>query len=208
MYAHDHNDIALPGFGYDRVPGWCAGQVVTAPEATDEQILKNSPTYRYLTSPKVFRCPSDMAGLRYRGEIVLRNRSYAVNGAFGSSSWHQPNVPPLKFMTKISSITWPGPSSVYVLIDEHENSINDSHFYPFRNLKAYDNRWLDAPSGRHGNGTGFTFADGHSEIHRWVDSDVTRVRNAGGVVVANDISFLPNAGPRDHAWFTNRVAAF
>jgi len=207
MYAHDHNDIALPGYAYNGTPRWCDGSVATAPAAINEDFVKNSPTYRYLTSPKVFRCPSDLAGLPYQGQIVLRNRSYAVNGAVGRSTWHAPNVPPFKNIIKLSDITRPGPSMVYILIDEHENSINDAHFYPFRNLKAYDNRWLDAPSGRHGNSTGFAFADGHAEIHRWVDSDVTPVRLNAGAVIPNDIKFLPNAGPKDHAWMTNRMAA-
>jgi len=26
--------------------------------------------------------------------------------------------------------------------------------------------------------------------------------------VPNDINFLPNAGPRDHAWVTNHIAPF
>ncbi len=208
LYANDNNDIALPGGGYGRVPAWCDGQVVSAPEAVDEQILKNSPSYRYLSSPAVFKCPTDRAGLLYQGAVRLRNRSYAVNGVIGSSGWHQPNVPPFDHVTKLSLIKRPGPTDVFVLIDEHENSINDSHFYPFRNLKTYDNRWLDAPSGRHGNATGFTFADGHSEIHKWVDSNLSKIRVSGAVVIPNDINFLPNAGPRDHAWFTNHIAPF
>lgn len=208
MYANDNNDIALPPDPYQAVPGWCKGQVYAAPEAVDEKILKDSPTYRYLSSPTVFKCPADRAGLLVGGKIQLRNRSYAVNGAIGDSGWHAPNVPPFDKVTRLSAIKRPGPSDVYVLVDEHENSINDSHFYPFRSLKAYDRRWLDAPSGRHGNATGFTFADGHSEIHKWVDSDLTKVRVNGAVVVPNDISFLPNAGPRDHAWVTNHVAPF
>ena len=209
MYAHDNNDTALPGFGYNGIPSWCGGTLVSAPEAIDVDRVKASPSFPYLNSLAVFRCPSDRSGLKGAGgAIQLRSRSYAVNGAFGNSSWHQPNVPPFNYMTKISAITAPGPSLIYVLIDEHENSINDSHFYPFRNLKAYDNRWLDAPSGRHGNATGFNFADGHAEIHKWADSDVRRVQIAAGAVWANDIKFLPNAGPKDHAWFTNHIAAF
>ncbi len=208
MYAHDNNDVALPGNGYDRVPEWCAGSVVTPPDAINEDIVRNSPTFSYLSSPKVFHCPSDLAGLLYRGVINLRNRSYAVNGVMGKSSFHSVNVPPFKGVLKLTDVSAPGPSAVYTLIDEHANSINDSHFYPFANLKAYDNRWLDAPSGRHGNATGFTFADGHSEIHRWSDSDVTPVKISGGQIVPNDIKFLPNAGARDHAWLTNHIAPF
>jgi hypothetical protein len=29
---------------------------------------------------------------------------------------------------------------------------------------------------------------------------------SGGVVVPNNIAFLPNAGRSDHAWFTNHIA--
>ncbi len=41
-----------------------------------------------------------------------------------------------------------------------------------------------------------------------MDSNLTKVVIRGAEVVANDISFLPNAGPRDHAWFTNHIAPF
>ncbi len=208
MYASDNNDIALPGNAYGGVPEWVGGQVLSAPTATDENIIRNSPTFSYLSSTKVFHCPSDQAGLLYQGVVRPRNRSYAVSGVMGRSSFHDVNIPPFKRAIKIGDLTQPGPSSVYVLLDEHENSINDSHFYPFSNLKAYDNRWLDAPSGRHGNATGFTFADGHAEIHRWVDSNVTQVRGSGGIAGPRDVSFLPNAGPTDHAWFTNHIASF
>ncbi len=214
MYAHDNADITLPGMGYSSVPQWCAGwlgggSITEAIGLTGEAILKASPSYPNLNSVKVFHCPSDRSGFKLAGAAQVRVRSYAANGAFGDSDYHRKNVPPFKFMRKLGDITAPGPASVYILLDEHENSINDGHFYPFNNLKAYDRRWLDAPSGRHGNATGFTFADGHSEIHRWMDSDVTPVKySEPGVIVANDITFLPDAGWRDHAWMTNHVAAF
>ena len=214
MYAHDNADILLPGMPYAGVPQWCGGwlgggSITEAVGPTGEDILKASPSYPNLNSVKVFHCPSDRSGFKFSGAAQVRVRSYAANGAMGNSGYHQPNVPPFKFMRKLGEITAPGPASVYILLDEHENSINDGHFYPFINLKAYDRRWLDAPSGRHGNATGFTFADGHSEIHRWMDSDVTPVKYLEpGVVVPNDIKFLPDAGRRDHAWVTNHVAAF
>jgi prepilin-type processing-associated H-X9-DG protein len=211
MYALDNRDIALPGMAYENVPAWCDGWLGSANESTGdngERLLKASPSYRYLTSTKVFRCPSDNSGFRDASQLLFRNRSYAVNGAMGKSTFHQVNVPPYKYVVKLADLSQPGPTGVYLLIDEHENSINDAHFYPFNNLKAYDRRWLDAPSGRHGNATGFAFADGHSEVHKWQDSNVTPVKISGGVVTANDISFLPNAGPRDHAWFTNHIAAW
>lgn len=202
MYAADFNDIALPGMAYDNIPSWCDGSLANY-DPNAEALLRASPTYRYLTSPSVFKCPSDSSGFKTAAGMVPRNRSYAINGAMGRSvMFHQPNVPPFRFVLKLSDLTTPGPTDVYFLVDEHENSINDSHFYPFTNLKSYQNRWLDAPSGRHGNATGFAFADGHSEIHKWQDSNVTPAR----LNSFNDISFLGNAGPRDFAWFTNHIA--
>jgi prepilin-type N-terminal cleavage/methylation domain-containing protein/prepilin-type processing-associated H-X9-DG protein len=213
MYGTDFNDVVLGAFSSDMAPAWCDGNVYSVPDAINPRFITNSPTFKYLTSLDVFRCPADRAGLRSGGKIVLRNRSYAMNGFMGktdssSSSWVDNHKTAFRQMRKFSDATSPGPSDIYVLIDEHENSINDSHFFPFNNLRSYDRRWLDAPSGRHGNAAGFTFADGHSEIHKWRGSLLEGFRRNGGEVVPNNISWLPNAGQIDHAWFTNHIAPF
>ncbi|MFO1477218.1 MAG: type II secretion system protein [Verrucomicrobiota bacterium] len=214
MYAQDNDDIASPASAYDNVPAWCPGSMTLATEcsgATGEKLLRSSPTFSYLTSLKVFRCPSDMSGLRFGPQVYLRNRSYSVNGATGKSVFQTANVPPLKNIVKLRDIANPGPSDVYILLDEHENSINDSHFYPFNSLKAFGNQnWLDAPSGRHGNATGFAFADGHAEIHKWQDSLVTPVKISGGAVSPRDTAFMQSnlrAGPNDFAWFANHISS-
>jgi prepilin-type N-terminal cleavage/methylation domain-containing protein/prepilin-type processing-associated H-X9-DG protein len=209
MYALDHDDIALGPTSSSLAPAWCEGNVVSVPEAVDDRFVTNSPTFVYLTTKEVFHCPADKAGLRHDGRIILRNRSYAMNAFMGDTQWQWTTAHREVYKTakKMGDLTGPGPSEVYVLIDEHENSINDSHFFPFNNLRSYDSRWLDAPSGRHGNAAGMTFADGHSEIRKWRDSDVSQVVRQGGVVVPNNIGFLPNAGRIDHAWFTNHIAA-
>lgn len=210
MYAHDFNDYALSTVNGGNAPSWCNSTVAVVPDAIDENFVKNSPSYQYLSSVKVFHCPSDMAGLKFQGNVLPRNRSYSLNGFMGTS-WNYVQQPPnntlYKSVIKLSDITAPGPSSVYVFVDEHENSINDSHFLPFSNLGTFGNqKWLDAPSGRHGNATGFAFADGHGEIHKW-GADVSMVQIAGGVVVVNShSSFLPNPTDRDFIWCTNNIA--
>ncbi len=206
MYATDNNDYALSSFE------WLAGSASAAPDAVDENIIKNSPTYQNLSSTKVFQCPSDKSGLLSGGQIRLRNRSYAHNAGVGKASlYHTANINngTYREVTKLSSISAPGPSSVFIFIDEHENSINDSHFYAFKDMSKFTGeKWLDAPSGRHGNATGFTFADGHAEIVKWA-SDVKQVRISGGIVSPNTHSaFLSAPSARDHAWFTNHTGAF
>jgi prepilin-type N-terminal cleavage/methylation domain-containing protein/prepilin-type processing-associated H-X9-DG protein len=206
MYATDNNDIAL------NAGEWCAGSVAAVPDAVNEDLIRSGPTFVYLTSTKVFRCPSDQSGLVYQSQIRPRNRSYAHNGGVGKkSNYHDVNISngTYREVTKMSSISTPGPSSVFLFIDEHENSINDSHFYAFRDMSKFTGeKWLDAPSGRHGNATGFTFADGHAEIVKWA-TDVRSTRISAGVVSPNTHSqILPTPSARDHAWFTNHTGSF
>jgi len=208
LYALDFNDFALGPMATPSAPAWCEGNVTGVPDAIDFRFITNSPTYKYLSSREVFRCPSDQAGLRSKNEIVPRNRSYAMNAYMGATmtSWVVNNNQ-YKVARKMSDLTDPGPSDVYILVDEHENSINDSHFFPFDNLRTYaNNRWLDAPSGRHGNAAGFTFADGHAEVKKW-RSKIDGFKRRGSEVAPNDISWLPKAELSDFQWITNRIAS-
>lgn len=207
MYANDFNDYALGPEATKVAPAWVPGNVTSAPEAISTNLLVNSPTFKYLNSRDVFHCPSDLAGLRQQGQIVLRNRSYAMNAYMGltTTTWVTKNSN-YRTVSKLSEVGEPGPSAIYIMVDEHENSINDSHFFPFDNLRNYGNqKWLDAPSGRHGNAAGFNFIDGHAEIVKW-KGRVDGFRRRGGEVVANDIGWLPKAEPWDFQWFTNHIA--
>jgi prepilin-type N-terminal cleavage/methylation domain-containing protein/prepilin-type processing-associated H-X9-DG protein len=208
MYAHDNHDIALGGITSDTVPAWCSGMLSTVPDAIDEDLVRNSPTYRYVSSTAVFRCPSDGSSFLYRGELRPRTRSYVVNGFMGPpAAIAGLSSDIFKSTQKLGDLTAPGPSAVYVLIEEHENSINDSHYVPFRDLHQFDNQpWLDAPAGRHGNAAGLAYADGHADIHRWLDSNVQGPLGAGQT--APVYTPMPPPGPRDFAWFTNHIAAF
>ena len=59
------------------------------------------------------------------------------------------------------------PSNIFVLLDEHPDSINDGWYLPFVILTP---TWIDMPASYHNGAAGFSFADGHSETHRWIDS--------------------------------------
>jgi prepilin-type N-terminal cleavage/methylation domain-containing protein/prepilin-type processing-associated H-X9-DG protein len=197
MYANDSHDILLWPHASATQPGW-----VNSADLYDENVIKQSATYSYLNSLKVFHCPADQALRTFAGQTQYRNRSYSLNAAMGQSSYHAPNVPPFKFHYKMNDITAPGPSAIYWLIDEHESAINDSHFYPFLNLKSYDPKWLDLPSIRHGNSTGLLFADGHAEIHRWVGKEIPPGKSPW-----SGINRTIPAVWQDHAWMTNHVSA-
>jgi prepilin-type N-terminal cleavage/methylation domain-containing protein/prepilin-type processing-associated H-X9-DG protein len=216
MWASDNDDRCLfswPGTDPNGVPAWCNGWIRDNPDATDETITRNSATFPYVPSVEVFRCPSDRSFFPFgdvrRSETKRRIRSYSQNGFMGyPGNYVIPNVPPYKSALKMTDLTRPGPSDVFVFVDEHMNTINDSHFLPYRSLTSFDGQWLDTVSGRHGNATGFAFADGHAEIHKWGDSNVTREQVGIPPQYIGDLNNLVGPpGLRDFMWFTNHIAS-
>ncbi|HAO78973.1 MAG TPA: hypothetical protein DCQ92_08370 [Verrucomicrobia subdivision 3 bacterium] len=65
----------------------------------------------------------------------------------------------------------PDPSGLWVFIDENRYNINDGAFALSMTLPT---EMIDWPGTYHNSSCGLAFADGHSEIHRWLDG-CTRV---------------------------------
>ena len=59
------------------------------------------------------------------------------------------------------------PSDVFLSLDEHPDSINDSVFMFDPGSFPDSYYWRDLPASYHAGAAGFSFADGHSEIHKW-----------------------------------------
>lgn len=109
-----------------------------------------------------FKCPADrgLSPEQRSKRWAKRVRSIAMNGVWGGKDSDKTSgcfaVP------KLSSLKMP-PSLAWVLMDEHPDSINDGGCFVDTEAPA----WLDFPASYHNNAGGFSFADGHSEIHRW-----------------------------------------
>ncbi len=91
----------------------------------------------------------------------------AVNGPWlnGSDLSNFRNDPYATY-GKFSQILRPGPSMLWVLVDENAQGLNDAAF-AFQMIQP---AWLDAPGSYHSGACGFAFADGHSEIHKWLET--------------------------------------
>lgn len=211
MYALDNAEATLGPIGLTGgPPGWCDGLYDQVPDGVTNRILLKSPTFNYVSSDQSFRCAGDRSKLLYQGRLLPRVISYAINAFFGPASDYVTRAPQYRNVRKTSDLTSPGPASVYVLLDEHENSINDAHFFPFDNMRQYSkNKWLDAPSGRHGNAGGFVFADGHSEIRKWQTAGLSSVKKSADGSTPRpypDLPFIGGSEVSDFQWVTNRVA--
>ena len=86
---------------------------------------------------------------------------------------HPAMGPGFKIVQKVTDMTDPSPSKTYVLLDERDDSINDGYYAV--TMDGFPDRpaqWNigDYPSSYHNGAGGFSFADGHAEIHRWLDA--------------------------------------
>jgi hypothetical protein len=213
QYAYDFGDCCLlsADVGGATAAQWVQGGLDSEPQASNRNYVTGSPTFPYVPNATVFRCPTDYSKLDNAGRLQFRNRSYSLNGYLGNASHHiPPNNDILKSAIKLSDLTAPGPSSAYMLLDENEISIKDSHLNPFLDFHSFGNQqWLDCASGRHGNATEFSFADGQAESHKWLASNVVRILEQDGACAVNSFTtFIVPPGQADYLWCLNHVAAY
>jgi prepilin-type N-terminal cleavage/methylation domain-containing protein/prepilin-type processing-associated H-X9-DG protein len=143
-------------------------------DSTNLHGITQGALYPYSRSAGIYRCALDhssVAGVR-------RVRSYSANGWMGGVSTHQEHE--YRVFKREADITDPIPSSAYVFIDEHERSINDGFFAMdmVGEVGLYD-----APATRHGDSFGLSFADGHTEVWKLLDS---RTRSWAALPIPNN----------------------
>jgi len=140
-------------------------------------------------NPKVFKCPADnyLSSIQRALRWTERVRSLSSNIGIGEGNaeggpWDA-NV--YKHIKKTTDFLYPGPAETWVYVDEHPDSINDAGFFNPNNPTTI----VDTPAAYHNGACGFSFADGHSEIHKWRGClTQPRVRT----VAAVDGSYLNN----------------
>lgn len=128
----------------------------------------------YAKQKNIFKCPADkfLSPLQRNLGWIERVRSVSGNVYCGGDQVDIDNGPddPIFVPTsKFSQLVNPGPSSSWVYLDEHPDSINDAGFFP-----PAIGTWYDLPSNLHNGACGIAFADGHSEIHKWRSSVLTK----------------------------------
>jgi prepilin-type N-terminal cleavage/methylation domain-containing protein/prepilin-type processing-associated H-X9-DG protein len=125
-------------------------------------------------SANVFHCPADRAlsAVQRAAGWTGRVRSVSMNAMVGDpgtllQNGRNANNPGYQQFLKDSDI--PDPSSIFVFVDEHPDSINDGYF-----LNTTNGQWTDLPASYHNGGGSFSFADGHTEIHHWQRASTLR----------------------------------
>ena len=177
MYADDNEDAIPPNHinGANRFETWVQGWMEyssSVPANTNTQFLMASHLWPYVHSLSVWRCPADKSTSLHGGRRLPRVRSISMN------NWLNPNQlwdGQQQFVQyrKISDMKNPSPTDVWVLLDEREDRINNGFFVVdmrgFHPVNLRRLRMVDIPASYHNGAAGLGFADGHSELHRWID---------------------------------------
>ncbi len=153
LYADDSNDKII----YARVQSrtaWVLWQGFGVSEEERMEGVRSGMLYRYCPDVKLYKCPTGI-----RGEVI----TYAIVDAMNGFDWVREGVtlPKGVYIKLRSEIRQP--SRRIVFIDEGRLSPDSWTIY-------YDRaQWWDGTPARHGDGTNFSFADGHSEYWKWKD---------------------------------------
>ncbi len=177
MYADDNAGWLATSFA------WVGGGLGydNHTDNTNVAFLRNGLLGPYLKSLDVYRCPADMSLSGGRSGLP-RVRSISMSQAFRLHNDEHWTSPPWRIFKKATDLVLPPPSLLWVTIDENPDSINDAAFAVKVDLPWPATVWQDIPATAHGGGCGFSFADGHSELHRWRDSRTTPPLVEGGLM--------------------------
>ncbi len=225
LYAGDNADWLPPNEDNGANGNWCGGVMdfnganvanYTTMFLTDPRYGKLGP---YSKNAGIYKCPADRSTVSMGGQTFKRVRSVAMSQAVGTminppprsvvGPWlggdnGQPQLSePWRKYGKLTDIIRPTPDMLWVITDEHPDSINDAGLAVQTALTNAAAKIIDYPASFHAGACGIAFADSHSEIHKWKDS-----RTKPPVKYDNSLPLnVPSANNPDVAWLQLRTSA-
>jgi prepilin-type N-terminal cleavage/methylation domain-containing protein len=207
MYPGDNNEFLPPNHQnakWSGAPsrGWVDGEmhwVTPSTENTNTVLLMESALGPYTKSVGIYKCPGDKSTTSFKGVAYPRVRSVSMNcyllgsgvlddGFVNASAW--------RVYKKTSDLSVPGPSNLFVFIDEREDSINDGFFGVWPGGIV-----VDCPASYHNRSGGLNYADGHSEIRKWSDGALFKP------IVQDAVYPVGSMAPKDMDWLWQRSTA-
>lgn len=203
LYADDYNQMMVPNAAGNTVTGFCWVDPMymdwdLSDANTNIDLLKQGLLAPFLNQGVgVYKCPADKVPARNGTRI----RSISMNGQMGQAPDPNGTTAPnynlgYRVYKKTTDILAPPPALAWVFADEHPGRINDGYSQVTMRVPV----WVDYPASYHNGGGGFSFADGHVEIHRWLDPETKRP-----VVQGVYIGVVPTANLNDLTWVRERT---
>ena len=135
--------------------------------------------YPYINSINVYHCPADLSTVP-RGLTSFIGpalRTYSMNdfvqpmdaAGYKTTPWGGGPTTGYYFYTKLPNMANPGPSKIFVFIEESPYSIDDGFFAV---NPGETTSWVNSPAVLHGHSSEMAYADGHSEARQWTDGSM------------------------------------
>jgi len=161
MYADDNDDNLVNGdtgeysVHPDETP-WVLKDWRTEDMDVKRNAILDGALFPYCKDLKLYRCPTSA-----REEL----RTYAIVDAMNCRGWtERADMPGSVMLKRRSDIR--RPIERFVFLDD--GGVGDAHLGGWT-CYVKEEKWWDPPPIRHGVGTDFSFADGHSEYWKWRD---------------------------------------
>ena len=197
MYSGDNEEKLTQNPGWVNATPWLDWGNSIANTNADMLVDTNSQLAGYVRAAGVYKCPGD-------GKPAAngtRVRSIAMNACLGGSPTLGTGIPGRTYIkaTKTAHLSTPGPAMIWVITDEHGDSIDDATFQPDPGLAQGAEYWRNLPASYHNQAGCFSFADGHSEIRRWQDPRTTQP------VLRQTYNRLNVGVSKDYEWLDDRM---
>jgi prepilin-type N-terminal cleavage/methylation domain-containing protein/prepilin-type processing-associated H-X9-DG protein len=164
----------------------------------------------YLKAAAVYKCPAD--NYAKPGTPGTRVATISANAFLGGSSVSVINPAQGEFagrtysakgVTKLTSLNKPGPAMTFAILDEHPDSIDDALFHHIAGYSRGNAAFRNMPGIQHyGGGGNLSYADGHSEIHKWEDNRTKKRVDYQKFPPNNPWSSSDN---KDYVWISYRI---
>jgi len=153
-------------------PNWVYGMTdwSASPDNTNQNLTASGLLFRFAPQCKLYKCPADpyLSPVQRASGFSDRVRSVSMNAfVAGSAPPGEYWVPGFAAYRKENQLIAPSPSQLWVFADENADTINDAWLVTAMNNP---NQWDDMPGSYHNGACTFSFADGHSELHKWLSS--------------------------------------
>jgi type II secretory pathway pseudopilin PulG len=146
---------------------WVNGNIKLSTDSTNSNFIRQGLLFPYANHLSLYRCPADNS----QTAGMPRVRSYSMNGWIGSRYMDGfNNQRTFRTFTHENEFTSAGSSTLWLITDEHEDSIDDAWF-----LVTMDDSqpFASFPATRHRHGYCLSFVDGHVEKFRLRDPNTT-----------------------------------
>lgn len=161
----------------------------------------------YTRSAGIYKCPADLSAVTIGGRKYPRVRSISMNTTLGDDGLASTyrwwiGSPPYRQYHKRTELTAPPPSRLWVFVDEHPDSINNGDMAVKCDAVGPNAQFVDYPASYHNGACGFSFADTHAEIKKWLDP-----RTKVPITYTGIISSRNSPNNPDITWMQERTSA-